>query len=117
MINTVHYADFVSYSAGYMRDVHEMRDPELWCKEHPEHYAEWKDRFCREMPTIIAPGGMFIFIVTNEQLPYFLKDAEDLGITKYLAHKPPVAVNCNYPEMGFRLNMFIYNIPKKDDHV
>jgi hypothetical protein len=92
-----------------------MQDREYFLKKFASQpYATmFKSKFYDKYSKI---PGMYMFIVTNNQLPHFLADVASVGMTKNLIKQVKPAINSNYPENGYNLNMFIYEF-KKDDHV
>ena len=121
MINTVYYSEVFTLRAECWKAtaIHTAQELfERWVKTSPREAKHYEERFKRFFVDNIAKsGGIYLFIVTVDQLPYFLIDITENNLDQYLVKAVQPAVNSNYPESGVRLHMYIYNIPKKDDHV
>jgi hypothetical protein len=114
-INSVYYSNFATWTKEYAAKNFSHRTYAQFLEQFAGNGYEVQFRkyfydVYRNKP------GIYLFIVTNEQLPCFLIDIENVGMTKNLIKKVAPAVNINYVENGFNLNMFIYKFTK-DDHV
>ena len=115
MINTVYYGSFATWTVDYFAIMYAGQNLEDYLKKYffIPYTTLFKSCFYDKYSKI---PGVYMFIVTNDQLPHFLIDIASAGMEKNLIKKVKPAVNVNYPANGFNLNMFIYEF-KEDDHV
>jgi lipid II:glycine glycyltransferase (peptidoglycan interpeptide bridge formation enzyme) len=87
-----------------------------WSKGHKDK-ATLENKFKLKFYDVYAhKPGLYMFIVTNQQLRAFETDIDTVGMRKWLYKRIDPAVNSNYIDEGPKLHMFIFNITK-DDHV
>jgi hypothetical protein len=114
-LNSVYYSGVVTWTEEYAKKYVSAMTYTAFLKHYEkEQYDVQFRKFFYDVYR--NKPGVYVFIVTNEQLPFFIIDIESVGMDKNLIRKVEPAVNYNYPENGFNLNMFIYKFTK-DDHV
>lgn len=112
VISCVTYANCANYTTARNKGMWGYDD---WSQRYKRDYGhDASQRFEALFYTYARrTGGLFLFIVTNDQSPQFWEDIDGVNARPYLIKTVKPAINSNYPENGVNLNMYIFNIPKE----
>lgn len=124
-INFIYYREFQGTTRTLLQTEHSYSEEDIDQYAKNYYYSDAPHRrpvsefdafqeaiFAQKLFPRLVPGEYHVFIVTTEQLPSLQHDLVKTGLSQYITHTIPPAVNSNYPEQGERLYMFILKLPK-----